>query len=407
MDYTFFKELLGVREEVEHILRHGGDDQGGHFRVVALALLHIVDTDGEEELATIEGAVLTALDGDRLNGLHDTDVAIRDEHPHILVERINIGTGESLFGLVDSLDGDEGVDSLDGSADEGLKAGLEDFVRLDAGVGGLGGGITRREERHTDNGEDGAMAEALLQVVDVHLEMTADALVTGNLDDIGEVLHGVGGSTLVRGDVGGGSPPTGGAGQGGLVLRRDVVVDDDVLDTLRVVARVDGELTGGHGLMTLIGQGVGVATDEVVNGNEQLLVGDFRNLGCGGGTTILNELHLAEFVLIEILDLFHSGDFPSVTLESRSAVRQGGGVEVVVLSGGVEANLTECLLKCKVRLHKRLEHETVKLQVVVLEGEGVVEEGLDALAGAKGAGEEVVELNVVGIHSVFSYSLMG
>ena len=159
--------------------------------------------------------------------------------------------------------------------------------------------------------------------------------------------------------------------------------------------------------MTLIGQRVGVTTDEVVHGDKQLLVGDFRNLGGGGGLAVLDQTHLAEFVLVEVFDLLHARDFARVRLVAGRSVREGRGVEVVVLRGGVEADLAEYLLEGEVRLHERVEGEAVELQGVVFEGHRVVQEGLHALAFAKGAGEEVVELNVVGIHSVFSYSLRG
>ena len=150
-----------------------------------------------------------------------------------------------------------------------------------------------------------------------------------------------------------------------------------------------------------------MTTDEVVHGDEELAVSRLLNLvGCHA-LAVLDEFHLANLVLVEVLHLLHTRNLARVGLHSRCRVRYRRRVDVVVLCHRVKSKFRNGLLIAKFGLHERIEREAVKLELVVLQGHRIVEESLKAFTPSRiqSAGEKVVELYCVSIHIYSSYPL--
>ena len=155
--------------------------------------------------------------------------------------------------------------------------------------------------------------------------------------------------------------------------------------------------------MALVGQGVGVATDEVVQSLEQLALCGTDSLVAGLAKQLLGDELLAHLVLVEVNHVLHTRNLAREQGCTFDPTRDGLGVEVVVVRHRGDAELLLHLLIGELQLHIGLELEAGDLEAVVLLGKGLVEEALQTLAGSvttESTGEKVVELYRIGIHNV-------
>ena len=175
-------------------------------------------------------------------------------------------------------------------------------------------------------------------------------------------------------------------------------------DTVRIVRIGEGELTLRYNLVALIDQRVGVTANELVKGNEELVLRRVDNPVVACTETLLENHLLAQLILVEILDEFHTRNLASAELETLAAERNGRSIDVNILSHHIQTNLLLQLLVGEVKLHIWSETEARNVKAVVLYSHHLFEIALKpaVVAAAEGASKQVVDINSVSIHTLFS-----
>ena len=248
------------------------------------------------------------------------------------------------------------------------------------------------------------MAEDDVEEVAVHLKVHRHSCFSlGGLYPVLEVLDRVCRGAL--GVVGAVRPPSLGPREGGDVGGRHVRREGLVDNAVRVVRVGQLELAPRHDLVPLVGKRVGVASDEGVDGDEEVVQRRVNDPAGGGAEPLLKDVLLAQLVLVEVLDHLHSRDLASGEQHRLPAHRLGRRVEVHVGRHHVQTYLALELLVGEVELHVRVDLEAVQLEVVVLVGHHLVDVALEprGVAASQSPGKQVVKFQSVCLHISFCF----